>query len=953
MSDTNQVSTNPLLRGAFFDGSNLYVWSVPTLAAINGYQLSLRSSTGSQPQTGSNPDPTSGWSVLAQAQFFTNATMQLTLSLGSGTQSPYGPISAQPVSFPINAQGIAVTRAVRFADGSYYASWPTPVLQPPSNPPDPNALSLTRLLLRDAGSGLTEASAPTPLPTTSGTLASALPAVIGNRLELRLLALNANLAGVASTPLKVVGAPATAVRVANNGATIEVWWRPSLDPSVSGYQPWLYSVEDGWAAGTGGTADGAGHGTITPPTLDPAKHWYVTVIASATQAVAAVSVPVALPLQAYSLSAVWAAPALLQAHVAANASSGPAGPAQLVRALAGASELARVLVDGAPAQLPVDPAAVSALAWRSADGGQLGPEQQLSLALAAPTGLGISTDAVSGQSTLSWTAAGGVNYQIEWAPGIAPVNAGAVSSYPIPGNLGGVQALSARIRSNMQSGNTSILGLYSTPIGPLPAAPVDLQAEYDGLVIRAEWTPLAGVDGYVLTAWNGQGAVLSQKLPAASGSVELTRSAGSASDPWQLVIQSARGNVVGAPCDALSLIEAGWYVRAAASGAAPGTAALAPVLSPQTLTQYSQAQPYALSWNLPDLGINLSKLNPNPAFTLVAGSGAWPYQLQIQANSALWTFDGTALRASLVGNLQDFLVNLEDAGASAWGLDLIQRVIARGAPLTFQETLYVEYGLTGPNARQGYGSFDLRPGMVLRVQAPDYLNLDPNQSGALLNGFAPGASFDFPVGVDRSSGWRPTLDTAFAQLLALGAINVSPPPINDDGSAQGGAAAAADLGYTQMLQSYLRVQVPATLLSATSGGSAQAVDQYLITAAASYAELIAIQSPPSTAYSYFRGRAVLQPCVQIEVNGAPQTVALGTTVADVLRTQGALPAVAGTALSGLSVLRRIGPRQGEDSAVDAAAMQPVLVGWNGLANWGDGASALDLPVLAGDAIWFS
>lgn len=953
MSDTNQVSTNPLLRGAFFDGTNLYVWSVPTLAAINGYQLSLRSSTGSQPQTGSNPDPTSGWSVLAQAQFFAGATMQLTFSLGSGTQSPFGPISAQPVSFPINAQGIAVTQAVRFADGRYYASWPSPVLPPPSNPPDPNALSATRLLLRDGGTGLTEASALALLPTTSGALASAQPAAIGNRLELRLLALNASMAGVASAPLKVVGAPATSVRVANNGASIEVWWRPSLDPAVSAYQPWLYSVEDGWAAGTGGTADSAGHGTITPPTLDPNKHWYVAVIASASQSVAAVSEPLALPLQAYSLTAVQAAPGVLQARVAASAGSGPAGPTQLVRALAGGAELARVLTDGAPAQLPVDPAAVSALAWRSADGGQLGPEQQLNLALAAPAGMSISTDAVSGQSTLNWTAASGTSYQIEWAPGIAPVNAGVVSSYPIPGNLGGVQSLSARIRSATQSGNTSIQGLYSTPIGPLPAAPVDLQAEYDGLVIRAEWTPLADVDGYVLTAWNGQGAVLAQKLPAAAGGAELTRSAGSASDPWQLVIQSARGNVVGAPSAPLELIEAGWYTRAAANGAAPGTAALAPVLNSQTLTQFTQQQPYALSWNLPDLGINLSKVTSNPSFTLAAGSGAWPYQLQIPANSALWTFDGTALRASLVGDLQDFLVNLESAGASAWGLDLLQRVIARGAPLTFQETLYVEYGLTGPNARQGYGSFDLRPGMVLRVQAPDYLDLDPNQSGELLNGFAPGAIFDYPVGVDRSSGWRPTLDTAFAQLLALGAVTVSPPPINDDGSAQGGAAAAADLGYTSMSQPYLRVQVPAKLLNATSGGSSQAIDQYLITAAASYAGLIAIQSPPSTAYSYFRGRAVLQPCVQIEVNGSAQTVALGTTIADVLRAQGALPGVAGTTLSGLSVLRRVGPRQGDSAAVDAAAAEPVLVGWNGLANWGDGASALDLPVLAGDAIWFS
>lgn len=953
MSDTNLVSTNPLLRGTFFDGSNLYVWSVPTLAAINGYQLSLRSSTGSQPQTAANPDPTSGWSVLSAASFFAGATMQLTFSLGSGTSSPFGPITSAPVAFPINAQGIALTQAVRFPDGRYYASWPSPTLLPPNNPPDPNPLIATRLLLRDAGSGLTEASASAALPTTSGWLVSQQPAAIDNRLELRLIALNANQAGVASAAYPVIGAAATALRVANQGNNIQVWWQPSRDKRAQTYVPWLYSIEDGWAAGTAGSASAAGQGSISVGTLDSSKHWYVAVIASAANAVGAVSLPVALPMQRAALTAVQASASALQAWVASDGNSGPAGAPQLLRALAGTQELARTLSAGSPALLVVDPAAVSALAWRSAEDGQLGPEQQLALSLAAPTGISIATDPISGASTLSWSASAGVGYQIEWAPGSAPVNAGVVSSYPIPANLGGVQALSARIRSAVQAGSVSVQGLYSTPIGPLPVAPVDLEAEYDGVVIRARWTPLTEVDGYVLTAWNGQGAVLSQKLGAAADSVELPRTAGAASDPWQLVIQSTRGSVVGAPSAALSLFTAGWYARAPAAGGAPGTAPLLPVQNNKSLSEYAQAQPYALSWLLPDLGLQLAKIQPNPSFALVAGSGVWPYQLQIPANSALWTFDGSAVRASLVGDLQDFLSNLETAGASAWGLDLIQRVIARGAPLTFQETLYVEYGLTGANARQSYGSFDLRPGMVLRVQAPDYLNLDPNQSGALLNGFAPGASFDYPISVDRSNGWRPVLDAAFAQLQALGAINVSPPPTNDDGSAQGGAAAAADLGYLQMSQPYLRVQVPASLLNATSGGSAQAIDQYLITAASSYAELIAIVSPPSTPYSYFRGRAVLQPCVQIEVNGALQTVPLGTTLADVLRAQGALPAITGTPLSGLSLLRRVGPRQSDSRAVDAAAEQPVAVGWNGLVNWGNGASALDLPVLAGDAIWLS
>ena len=281
----------------------------------------------------------------------------------------------------------------------------------------------------------------------------------------------------------------------------------------------------------------------------------------------------------------------------------------------------------------------------------------------------------------------------------------------------------------------------------------------------------------------------------------------------------------------------------------------------------------------------------------------------------------------------------------------------RGAPLTFQETLYVEYGLTGPASEidQGYGSFDLRPGMILRVCTAAFADLDPDQSGDLLNGFVAGSTVDCVIVVDSSgNAWRPLLDSFVGQLVALGATKVEAPPVGGAGNSQGGVADAADLLFPKLAQNYLRVIVPDQLLSPNGPGSAQANTQFSIVGADSYASLRAITSPPAstTTYAFFGGRTLLKACVRISVNGVPQVVELGTTLADVLSANGAAPAPAKASLQGIELYRRLGPRVADASAaLEPGASQPVSVGWRGLTAWGS-ASALSVPLLAGDEVWF-
>lgn len=951
MLDVNLVSGQPVLRAVFFDGTNIFASFVPSLASQAGYSGTVY--VGSIPQGSTRLyDPTSGWLSVTPTSFPSGANLSFVLQTwkGGGTVPP-----DLTATFPGVITPLSLSDAVRFSDGAIRASW-VAVTDSSSNP-----LLGYQLLLQDLDSGAISAVGIPALSTSQGSLMLGQAVAVGSNLELRLVALNQNQAGTATPPWPLIDAAPTNVRVAVGSDAIEVWWTPSTDPSASVHLPRLYTPANGWFTYTQGTSDRPGHGSIP---FDPgsAGNFVVVVIAGGTSAVAAGSTPVAVPALRPVLARVEALPDALAVSVSVNADE-PLGQDVLWRALGAGGELARAASSCTPALLAVAPAAVTGIAWRSVEGRNAGLEQQLALSLVAGPAASISTNAVSAASTLEWTPiAGASGYLIDLGLGDAPVPVAATpTTHPLPAAAQASSALAARVRAQFQSSGVNITALSSPPTPALPAAPAQVDADYDGTTINAHWSAVPGSQGYVLTAYDPAtgtaGATTSVDAPLLEAPLALP--AGNTGQDWQLVVQSQQAGVTGLPSAPLALINSGWYCAAPTAGGPVASAALAPLADSTQVQAFADAKGSALEWLLPPLGkAALTNLPSTGSFKLDSNANSsFPYVLKIEDTSTLWSFDGSAIRSSLRADLVKFLGDLEVAGAANWGLDLVQRVLARGAPLTFQETLYVEYGLTGPASEidQAYGSFDLRPGMILRVCTAAFVDLDPDQSGDLLNGFVGSSMVDCEITVDSSgSSWRPLLDSFAGQLLALGATSVEAPPAGGGGNTQGGVADAADFMFPTLSQNYLRVIVPDVLLSPNGAGSSQASQQFSVVGANTYASLRAITSPPaaSTPYAFFGGRTLLKACVRINVNGVPQVIELGTTLADVLQANGVAPAPAAASLQGIELNRRLGPRIVDASAaLEPGAAQPVFVGWRGLAPWGS-ASALSIPLLAGDEVWF-
>jgi len=951
MGDANQVSTQPVMRSTFFDGTNLSAAFTPSLASTAGYTVSLFSGIVRQSQQ-TVSDPTLSWIELPGVAF--PGLMSLNLdTLGNGG-TPGAP--TLKVSFPSSTLSIAPSDVLRLADGSILAQWTALQIGAQTNP-----LIGYQLMVRDTNSNAVVTADVNGITSVQGSLVMPAPVAIGNALEFRLIALNASQAGIASLPWRLIGAAPTNVRVAVGSSSLDVWWTPSLDASAAQHIPRLYSLQKGWFAYVNGSSDRAGHGSIP---FDPTStdSWIVVVLAAAAGAVPAASEACSVPAATVTLQQITAVAGGIVLS-AATADDDPLGTPVLWRVLAGNVELGRALGVGGPTQINVDPAAVTSVAYRSVNDGSVAGEQQIAVSLSAPALPLIVTTATAGASSLVWTAVDAASgYLVDLGLGDpAKLVAASPTQFSLPSGTQSSAALAPRVAAQFLQSGASIIGLYSLAAVALPAAPAVVDSEYDGLSATVSWSDAGAADAFVVTAFDpGSGVIgATQRLPGSARETSLDLPLGNTGQDWQLVVQSIYASVAGVPSDAQSLITAGWYLAAPAAGAAVASAACIPLDGARQLQSFSTGQGVDLAWLLPPLAASALTSYPTCAsFCIDSNSDtAFPYLLKIDASSSLWTFDGSSIRSSLRTDLVQFLKDLESAGAEPWALLLVQSIIARGAPLTFQESLYVEYGLTGPavEIEQPFGSFDLRPGMILRIATANYVSLDPDVSGDLLNGFVAGSSIDFDITCESiGESWRPLADTFIGQLVALGATSVAAPESGSGGNSQSGIADAGDLLYPTLATSFLRVIVPDAILTTTSGGSAQASEQFSIAGANSYLALCELTSPPATGtrYAFFGGRTLLKACIRVQVNGVSETVSIGTTLADVLAAHAAAPAPAASALAGIELRRRTGARvQSSDVAMNPAESQPVFVNWRGLQVW-DSATALSVPLLSGDEIWF-
>lgn len=628
-----------------------------------------------------------------------------------------------------------------------------------------------------------------------------------------------------------------------------------------------------------------------------------------------------------------------------------------VSVTSGGPEVVGVTVNDTAAALEV-PAGGESLAVevRALAGVVRGPASlSIPLVAAAPGSAVATTDPVTGVTTLAWTPVeGATGYSLQFYADGAPYGEAvsvAEAGYVLPQPL--VPNANEEVEGAVvtTSGGATVTGPYSPPY-PLPTAqPTGVSASYDGAMVTVGWTDAAGATGYVVSLLQEGAAAPLQQAQAGPGATgaEMAFVIQDFTKTYGVVVQALVGASSGPPTEEVALFRDGWAVSTALS------TEQAPSVFPVTIRA---AGAWDLVAYLPDVcaGQGLDGTPSQGAFTLSANDDtatrdAYPYKLTIPADSEAWTLGTEPVRTQLQADYVNFLKAAEHARVVPWGISLLQETISRVMPQTFQETLFYAYGLD-----LAAGTADLRPGMVLRVALAGWETVPGTPAPAYLSGYAAGGVVEYEVGsYAGGAGWAVGLDAFVARLVAGGALQVSAPASSVPQQQAAGVADAADLFFPGFLQPFYRLFVPSPLASPSEVGNAYTPDNFVLAASGTYTALTTAVPYPTSggAVAYFRGRAVLKPCIRVWVNGTAQVVPIGTTLGNVLDGAAARVPAGAVLPRGLSVLRGAGQVVLDPSAGwPAGRALPLWLGGGtgSLPVYGPGADALSLPLLHGDRV---
>jgi len=490
-------------------------------------------------------------------------------------------------------------------------------------------------------------------------------------------------------------------------------------------------------------------------------------------------------------------------------------------------------------------------------------------------------------------------------------------------------------------------GLARSPYSGAMALPAErpaiTSAHYDGSSACVEWTPCAGATGYLVSVVEADGSSpVSQQTVGDVTRASFELSLTDLTQTFQVVVQALLPGA-GVPSDPAPLFEPS-YFTATAKEPVPHLFAATSLADLGTTHQ-------DIAVALPDLGggtpLSGLPLSEGP-FTLSGpepSSPALPYRLQI--SSEAWSFP-EPVRAGPWKQYLAFLEGAEKAGAKALGVAVLQQAVSRHLPQTFAETLLYAYGFD-----LAAGTVDLRPGMVLRISFDRYGSI-PGAS-TWLTGYGGGPAVDCDVSgyLDPTGGWLLGLDAFFARLAAAGALEVEQPQGSPSAQTEAGVAGVADLFYGSFRQPFYRLFLPSKLQSPTSVGSARPAANFALAAAPTYTALTAATSQPTAngTTAYFRGRAVLTPCIRVTLDGTELTVPVGTTVRNLLEQRGVAPPTAEIPLEGLALERALGPAVLDPSRPYAVGeAYPVRLQNGVLPVYRSGSDALALPLLHGDRL---
>lgn len=583
--------------------------------------------------------------------------------------------------------------------------------------------------------------------------------------------------------------------------------------------------------------------------------------------------------------------------------------------------------------------------------------------LTAPTLNTVTTNPLTNISTLNWAAITGSTYTIQFTNGAAPATA-ATNSYPLTAALAPGASLGYSVMSSMTTNGVIISSPYSRTMFVPTNAAIIKSTRFDGSQATVTWERTDPALSYYVSVYDNTGA--QTYTPHIFNDTKATFSLTTVSSKtYTAYVQPVMEMGVGLSGPGKNIFNPAWFVSQQPAATAYPYTYIAPTMAALGTATALPPVGQDIVMYLPELGLaagalGATAITQDPFKIEPSGQANLPYKLTIMGDAAAWGFTTAAIRAILQSTYVTFLKTIESpggslAGATPYGISLVQAAIAGALPQTFAELLYYNYGYS-TSTTVGAGYIDLRPGMILRVSSSDYVNISQNGVPSYINGYSSAGFMDYEIGAyaNGNGSWRVGFDGFLNTLVSAGTITLEA-PVNSTSNVQAGIGNSLDLYYQQFIQPFYRLYFPSTIPSSWTVGSNTTNTNFTLVAAAKYADLQNTTVTPSVtnATAYFRGRTMVEVMIKIVVNGFERLVPVGTSVGNVLQQLGMAPTASSPLLSQIRLLRSVAAVNTSTTPTAAANPQlEVSLSWNGLQSYstGNGLNALSMPLLPGDQL---
>lgn len=584
--------------------------------------------------------------------------------------------------------------------------------------------------------------------------------------------------------------------------------------------------------------------------------------------------------------------------------------------------------------------------------------------LDAPTTGLVSAAALSNLATLNWSAVTGATaYSLNFTNGNVQNNIN-TNSFQLSAALSPDTQLGYTVTANGSSNGVPVTGPPST-LAFIPVSTANISAlRFNGTLVELSWEAVADAICYNVLVYDNSSPVntlYNANTTEASTSFEVSIVSGKIYRAYVQPVTAGGTGLCGVTED---LFGTGIYLSQQPAATAYPYTYIAQAMAALG-NETSGPVPVITNLYLPELGATAGALGTVPItvvpFTIAPSNDPdLPYLLTIAADALAWDFDTDSIRAALQSAYTTFLESLESppagglTGATPYGISLVQAAIARALPQTFTELLYYNFGLSTVST-VGSGYVDLRPGMILRVMASDYVSIAQSGVATWINGYAGATVLDFEIGsYNTATDWRVGFDSFLSNLSAQGAITVSTPP-SSSATVQAGLTGSADLYYPQFIQPFYRLYFPAAIDYAWGNGSNTTNTNFTMVAASTYKNLQGTTvDTTTTPTAYFRGRTIVEVLIKVMINGNERLVPVGTSLGNLLDQLGLCPSANSPVFRQLRVYRSIVSAITDLDVTSALGPQLELyLDWMGFTSYGsgNGLTVMSVPLLSGDQIF--